>query len=231
MRRSGVRPPSAPPDPANQRSSAELMRRRAVSGSAAARLGPMPRCFLRPSHQPGKSSKPRRSPPPIAATHDWRGPAGRIAWAPKNERRQMPRSREDDHAQVVGAASCLGRLRSGGAALNPSLGHAEYRGGTIKIGVLNDQSGLYADIAGTASVWMARKAVEDFGAAAKGMKVEIIGGDHQNKPDIGLSIARQWLDVDKVDAIADVPTSSVALAINELTRDKNKVFLAVGPAT
>jgi branched-chain amino acid transport system substrate-binding protein len=117
------------------------------------------------------------------------------------------------------------------AALIPGIGNAQYRGGTIKIGVLNDQSGLYADIAGTASVWMARKAVEDFGAAAKGMKVEIIGGDHQNKPDIGLSIARQWFDVDKVDAIADVPTSSVALAINELTRDKNKVFLAVGPAT
>src|SRR5205085_4323133 len=58
-----------------------------------------------------------------------------------------------------------------------------------------------------------------------------IGGDHQNKPDIGLSVARQWYDVEKVDAIADVPTSSVALAINELTRDKNKVFLAVGPAT
>ena len=70
------------------------------------------------------------------------------------------------------------------AALNPGAGHAQYRGGTIRIGVLNDQSGLYADIAGTASVWMARKAVEDFGAAAKGMKVEIIGGDHQNKPDI-----------------------------------------------
>jgi len=117
------------------------------------------------------------------------------------------------------------------AVLIPGIGNAQYRGGTIKIGVLNDQSGLYADIAGTASVWMARKAVEDFGAAAKGMKVEIIGGDHQNKPDIGLSIARQWFDVDKVDAIADVPTSSVALAINELTRDKNKVFLAVGPAT
>jgi branched-chain amino acid transport system substrate-binding protein len=117
------------------------------------------------------------------------------------------------------------------AALNPGTGNAEYRAGTIKIGVLNDQSGLYADIAGTASVWMARKAVDDFGAAAKGMKVEIIGGDHQNKPDIGLSIARQWFDVEKVDAIADVPTSSVALAVNELTRDKNKVFLAVGPAT
>ena len=94
------------------------------------------------------------------------------------------------------------------------------------------RSGLaVADIAGTASVWVARKAVEDFGAAAKGMKVEILSGDHQNKPDIGLSIARHWFDVDKVDAIADVPTSSVALAVNEIIRDKNKVFLAVGPAT
>src|ERR1700730_12538937 len=76
------------------------------------------------------------------------------------------------------------------AALTPSSGNAQYGGGTIRIGVLNDQSGVYADIAGTASVWMARKAVEDFGAAAKGMKVEIIGGDHQNKPDIGFCIAR-----------------------------------------
>src|SRR6266705_2760888 len=102
------------------------------------------------------------------------------------------------------------------AAGSPSgVVHADYLGGPIKIGVLNDQSGLYADIAGTASIWMARKAVEDFGAAAKGMKVEIIGGDHLNKPDVGLSIARQWFDVDKVDAISDVPTSPLALAVNE----------------
>ena len=117
------------------------------------------------------------------------------------------------------------------ASAGSDTAHADYRGGPIKIGVLNDQSGLYADIAGTASIWMARKAVEDFGAAAKGMKVEIIGGDHLNKPDVGMNIARQWFDIDKVDAIADVPTSSVALAVNELIRDKNKVFLAVGPAT
>src|SRR3981081_1676429 len=121
----------------------------------------------------------------------------------------------------------LGIVFAGGAGAGPV--HAHYRGGPIKIGVLNDQSGLYADIAGTASVWMARKAVEDFGATAKGMKVEIIGGDHQNKPDIGLSIARQWFDVEKVDAIADVPTSSVGLAFNELKRDKNKAVLAGVP--
>jgi branched-chain amino acid transport system substrate-binding protein len=115
--------------------------------------------------------------------------------------------------------------------INPPAANADYRGGTIKIGVLNDQSGLYSDIAGTGSTWMARKAVEDFGASAKGMKVEIISGDHLNKPDVGMNIARRWFDLEGVDAIADVPTSSVALAINELTRDKNKVFLAVGPAT
>src|SRR5438105_7836376 len=103
---------------------------------------------------------------------------------------------------------CFGAVLTLG--LTASAGKAEYRGGPIKIGVLNDQSGLYADIAGSASVWIARKAVEDFDAAAKGMKVEILSGDHQNKPDIGLSIARQWFDVDKVDAIADVPTSSVS---------------------
>jgi branched-chain amino acid transport system substrate-binding protein len=108
---------------------------------------------------------------------------------------------------------------------------AQYQGGTIRIGVLNDQSGLYSDIAGTGSVWTAKKAVEDFGAAAKGMKVEILSADHLNKPDVGSNIARQWIDVDKVDAIADVPTSSVALAVNEIIREKNKVFLAVGPAT
>src|SRR4029078_12216444 len=77
---------------------------------------------------------------------------------------------------------------------------------------------------------MARKAVEDFGASAKGMKFEIISGDHLNKPDVGMNIARRWFDLEGGDAIADVPTSSVALAINELTRDKNKVVLAGGEA-
>jgi branched-chain amino acid transport system substrate-binding protein len=108
---------------------------------------------------------------------------------------------------------------------------AQYQGGPIKIGVLNDLSGLYSDIAGMGSVWAAKKAVEDFAADAKGMKVEIIFADHLNKPDVGSNIARQWFDLDKVDAIADVPTSSVALAVNEIAREKNKVFLAVGPAT
>src|SRR6266446_5360046 len=108
---------------------------------------------------------------------------------------------------------------------------AQVSDGVIKIGVLNDQSGLYADLAGQGSAVAARMAVEDFGAAKKGMKVEIISADHQNKPEVGSSIARQWYDVDKVDVIVDVPTSSVALAINQVTREKNKAFLVSGAAT
>jgi branched-chain amino acid transport system substrate-binding protein len=99
-----------------------------------------------------------------------------------------------------------------------------------KIGVLNDMSGLYSDITGPGSVVAAKMAVEDFGAAQKGMKVEIVSADHQNKPDVGTSIARQWIDVDKVDVIVDVPTSSIALAVSEVVREKNKVFLVSGAA-
>ncbi len=102
---------------------------------------------------------------------------------------------------------------------------------TVKIGVLNDMSSLYADIGGQGSVVAAKMAVADFNPAAHGMKVEIVSADHQNKPDVGTNIARQWLDVDHVDAIVDVPTSSVALAVNEVVRDKNKVFLVSGAAT
>jgi branched-chain amino acid transport system substrate-binding protein len=101
----------------------------------------------------------------------------------------------------------------------------------VKIGVLNDRSGLYADLAGEGSVVAARMAVEDFKAADKGIKVEILSADHQNKPDVGSNIARQWYDQDGVDVIADVPTSSVALAVNQITRDKNKIMLNSGAAT
>jgi branched-chain amino acid transport system substrate-binding protein len=101
---------------------------------------------------------------------------------------------------------------------------------TVKIGVLSDMSGLYADIGGPGSVEAAKIAVEDFDPAKQGMKVDVIAGDHLNKPDVGSSIARQWYDEDHVDAIADVPNSGVALAISGVTREKNKVFLASGPA-
>src|SRR6266436_4087723 len=109
--------------------------------------------------------------------------------------------------------------------------HAQVSDGVIKIGVLNDQSSLYADLAGQGSVIAARMAVEDFGAAKKGMKVEILSADHQNKPDVGSAIARQWYDVDKVDVIFDVPNSGVALAVNQITRDKGKALIVSGAAT
>ena len=101
----------------------------------------------------------------------------------------------------------------------------------VKIGVLNDRSGLYADLAGEGSVVAAHMAVEDFKAADKGIKVDIVSADHQNKPDVGASIARQWYDRDSVDAIFDVPTSSVALAVSQVTREKNKVFVDSGGGT
>ncbi|MCO6387530.1 ABC transporter substrate-binding protein [Aliihoeflea sp. 40Bstr573] len=101
----------------------------------------------------------------------------------------------------------------------------------IKIGVLNDRSGIYADIAGEGSVVAARMAVEDFDAESKDINVEIVSADHQNKPDVGSTIARQWYDTENVDVIVDVPTSSVALAINDITRESDKVFLNSGAAT
>ena len=108
---------------------------------------------------------------------------------------------------------------------------AEISDGVIKIGVLNDQSSLYADLTGQGSVIAARMAVEDYGAAAKGLKVEIIFADHQNKADVGSAIARQWYDADKVDVIVDVPNSAVALAVNQVTRDKGRAFLVSGAAS
>jgi branched-chain amino acid transport system substrate-binding protein len=99
---------------------------------------------------------------------------------------------------------------------------------TVKIGVLSDMSGLYADIGGQGSVIAARIAVEDFNPDKHDMKVDIVSADHQNKPDIGSAIARRWFDVDHVNAITDVPNSGVALAVSNVTREKNGVFLISG---
>ena len=101
----------------------------------------------------------------------------------------------------------------------------------VKIGVLNDRSGIYADLAGEGSVVAARMAVEDFKAADKGITVDIISADHQNKPDVASTIARQWYDQEGVDLIVDVPTSSAALAVSDITREKNKVFMNSGAGT
>ncbi|MBN9369920.1 ABC transporter substrate-binding protein [Hydrogenophaga sp. YM1] len=117
------------------------------------------------------------------------------------------------------------------AMLTAGVAQAQISDGVIKIGVMNDMSGLYADIGGPGSVLAARMAVEDFAPEKKGMKVEVVSADHQNKPDVGSTVARTWYDVDKVDAIFDVPTSSVALAINQITKEKGKAFINTGAAT
>ncbi len=109
--------------------------------------------------------------------------------------------------------------------------NAEMSDNVIKIGVLNDQSSLYTDLSGQGSVVAAQMAVEDFGGSVNGTPIEIVFADHQNKADIGSQVARQWFDVDKVDVIVDVPNSGVALAVNEITREKNKVFLVSGAAS
>src|SRR5580693_4258011 len=124
-------------------------------------------------------------------------------------------------AAILGAAATL--------VLSASAS-AEISGDVVRIGVLNDMSGLYADIGGAGSVEAARMAIADFGGSVNGKKIELISADHQNKPDVGSAIATQWFGNDGVDAIVDVPTSSVALAVQEVARNKNKVFLISGAA-
>ena len=113
----------------------------------------------------------------------------------------------------------------------PAPAQAQISDGVIKIGVLTDMSSLYADLSGQGSVIAARMAVEDFGAAKKGMKVEIISADHQNKADVGSGIARQWLDSEQVDVIMDTPNSAVALAVNQIVKEKGRAFLVSGAAS
>ncbi|MGU3537523.1 ABC transporter substrate-binding protein [Methylobacterium sp. A54F] len=122
----------------------------------------------------------------------------------------------------LGLVAVLGALAAGcgGAAAQDLV--------PVKIGVLNDRSGVYSDISGEGSVVAARMALEDFKPAEHGLKVEIVAADHQNKPDVGSAIARQWYDRDGVDVIMDVVTSSVALAVNQVTREKNKVHINSG---
>ena len=108
---------------------------------------------------------------------------------------------------------------------------AQVSDGVVKLGVLNDMSSLYADASGKGGLLAAQMAVEDFGGKVLGAPIEVVSGDHQNKPDIGAGIARKWIDADHVDAIVDVPTSSVALAIQEVAREKKRIFLMSGPAS
>ena len=128
--------------------------------------------------------------------------------------------------KVIGAVAA--------AAVALGLGAAAYAQSgtqTVKIGVLSDMSSLYQDIGGPGSIAAAKVAVEDFAKINPNIKVEIVSGDHQNKPDVGSSIATKWFDVDGVDMIVDIPNSGVALAVSQVAANKNKVFLANGPAS
>lgn len=103
---------------------------------------------------------------------------------------------------------------------------AQITDGVVRIGVLNDMSGPYADLAGPGSVVAAKMAVEDYvKASGSKLKIEIVSADHQNKPDVGSSITRKWIDADGVDMILDVPTSSVALAVAQVVKEKNKLMV------
>ena len=117
------------------------------------------------------------------------------------------------------------------AAFATGAAQAQVSDNVIKIGILSDMSSLYTDLAGAGSVVAARMAVEDSGIEKRGYKVEFVSADHQNKPDIGSGIARQWYDTDKVDVIVDTPNSGVALAVNQITKDKGKAFLVSGAAS
>jgi branched-chain amino acid transport system substrate-binding protein len=126
------------------------------------------------------------------------------------------------------ARCCAALIAAAGLALaTPALAQDK----TVKIGVLNDMSSLYADIGGPNSVVAVKMAVEDSGLAAKGWKIDVLTADHQNKPDVGVNIARQWIDVDKLDAVVDTPTSSVALAVSNLVKEKNSILINSGGAS
>ena len=125
---------------------------------------------------------------------------------------------------LLAPLACIASLICGVAA-------AYADGKPIRIGVLNDMSGIYADFGGPSSVVAAKLAAEDFGGKIGDRKIEIISGDHQNKADVGSVLARRWFDQDAVDVILDVPTSSVALAVSEIVREKNKVFIVSGAGT
>jgi branched-chain amino acid transport system substrate-binding protein len=124
---------------------------------------------------------------------------------------------------MVAAAALL--LLPAGAA------RAQISDDVVKLGVLNDMSSLYSDATGKGSLLAAQMAAEDFGGKILGKPIEVVGADHLNKPDVGSNIARQWYDQEKVDAIVDVPTSSVALAVQQITRERNKIFLMSGPGS
>jgi len=132
--------------------------------------------------------------------------------------------------RLGGFAAFAAAVTASAALALSAIAQAQISDDVVKIGVMNDMSGLYADISGQGSAEAARMAIADFGGTVNGKKIELITADHQNKPDVGGAIARQWYDNDKVDAIVDVPTSSVALAVQDVARERKNVFLISGAA-
>ena len=128
-------------------------------------------------------------------------------------------------AAALGFAAVLAVTGTASAQIGPFVSS-----NVVKIGVLTDMSSLYSDIGGAGSVEAARMAIADFGGTVNGRKIELVSADHQNKPDLGAAIANQWFGIDSVDAIADVATSSVALAVQEVAHNRNKVLLISGAA-
>src|SRR5215213_7206895 len=114
----------------------------------------------------------------------------------------------------------------------PVTGRAQPSDGVVKVGVLTDLSGPYADFAGPGSVVAARMAAEDHnGGRALGRPVEVIGGDHQNRPDVGAALARRWIDTDRVDMIIDLPNSAVALAVQQVGRERSRIVINTSAVT
>ncbi len=122
----------------------------------------------------------------------------------------------------------LSMLAFGAMLILPATTFAQGTDDVFKIGVLTDMSSVFADNTGAGSVAAARMAVADFGGTVLGRRIEVVAADHQNKADVGSSVARQWLDADKVEAIVDVPNSSVAFAVQQIAKDKNRVLLISG---
>jgi branched-chain amino acid transport system substrate-binding protein len=136
-------------------------------------------------------------------------------------------SAEARSARAVGAVAVLAIL----AASFGAMRKADAQTAPLKLGVLTDMSSLYADNGGPGSVVAAQMAIEDFGGAVLGRKIELVSGDHQNKADVGSAMTRRWIDNEGVEVILDVPNSAVALAVQGITRDRKKLFLATGAAT
>ena len=120
-----------------------------------------------------------------------------------------------------GFATCA----AGAMWLQAPCVQAQVSGEEVKIGVLADMSGLYSDLSGIGSVVATQMAAEDFGGSVLGKKIEVVSAHHQNKPDVGSNIARQWIDREGVDAIVDVPVSSIAFAVQQIAKEKNRVLL------